>query len=399
VTQTTNVPRIAVVGAGPAGLALALLAARRLPQALVTVFDARPADKDVSADARTLALSLGSVQLLQRLRAWPQAAAQDITEVRVSQVPPGLAAFGGLPATVRIHADEQGVPRLGAVLSYGALVAPLQQAWLQACAARPDHLRMRFGTPVAALKPLPDGIEVDAGIVETFHLAVVAEGGVFAEQSRKSLSHDYRQRAWVGQVTLQGGRRGLAVERFTRSGPLALLPLPPRAGGALAAALVWCVDAADDPVAALDEHQRVLLLNSLLPTDAGMVQSISALKAFELGLNAEWRLVQGRTVRIGNAAQTLHPVAGQGLNLGLRDAYALVQALRATDSLDAALRRLELTRAVDRWSVIATTDFLARSFTWRAPGIAALRSAGLGLLGLATPVKTRLARQMMFGLR
>ena len=65
----------------------------------------------------------------------------------------------------------------------------------------------------------------------------------------------------------------------------------------------------------------------------------------------------------------------------------------------AALRRLELKRAIDRWSAIATTDFLARSFTWRAPGIAALRSAGLGLLGLVTPVRTRLARQMMFGLR
>ena len=89
---------LAVVGAGPVGLALALLAARSLPQAQVSVFDARPLDKDVSGDPRTLALSLGSVQLLQRLEAWQADAAQPITEVHVSQQPPSL----------------------GAVLSYGA---------------------------------------------------------------------------------------------------------------------------------------------------------------------------------------------------------------------------------------------------------------------------------------
>ena len=98
---------LAVVGAGPVGLALALLAARSLPQAQVSVFDARPLDKDVSGDPRTLALSLGSVQLLQRLEAWQADAAQPITEVHVSQQPPSLgaalAAWVGEPA-VRISA-------------------------------------------------------------------------------------------------------------------------------------------------------------------------------------------------------------------------------------------------------------------------------------------------------
>jgi 2-octaprenyl-6-methoxyphenol hydroxylase len=162
---------------------------------------------------------------------------------------------------------------------------------------------------------------------------------------------------------------------------------------------VWCVDADDDPVARLDTTQRTVLLGGLLPAAAGVVRSISALKAFDLGLNAELRLVRGRTVRIGNAAQTLHPVAGQGLNLGLRDAYALVQALRGAGSVDARLRRLEAARVLDRWSAIATTDLLARSFTWRGPVVSALRSAGLGLLELAPPLRSRLARQMMFGLR
>jgi 2-octaprenyl-6-methoxyphenol hydroxylase len=109
--------------------------------------------------------------------------------------------------------------------------------------------------------------------------------------------------------------------------------------------------------------------------------------------------VSGRQVRIGNAAQTLHPVAGQGLNLGLRDAFSLVQALRFEPDVDRALRQVEWQRAPDRWSTIATTDFLARSFTWRWPGVAAARGLGLGLLQAIPPLQRVLARQMMFGRR
>ena len=104
-------------------------------------------------------------------------------------------------------------------------------------------------------------------------------------------------------------------------------------------------------------------------------------------------------MRIGNAAQTLHPVAGQGLNLGLRDAFALVDALRIASNIDAALRRIEWTRAPDRWSMIAATDFLARSFTWRWPGLALARGSALALLDAVAPAKSLLARQMMFGQR
>jgi 2-octaprenyl-6-methoxyphenol hydroxylase len=109
--------------------------------------------------------------------------------------------------------------------------------------------------------------------------------------------------------------------------------------------------------------------------------------------------VQGRQVRIGNAAQTLHPVAGQGLNLGLRDAFALVHALRDAADLDAALRRVEWARAPDRWSMIAATDFLARSFTWQLPGLPALRGLGIAALQAMPPLKGLIARQMMFGRR
>ncbi|WP_396267236.1 FAD-dependent monooxygenase [Ideonella sp.] len=399
--------RLAVIGAGPVGLALALLAARRWPQALVTVFDARPADKDVSGDPRTLALSLGSIQLLQQLQVWPAEHAQAITEVHVSQAPPTMD-LGGVQPEVLIRAADEGVPQLGAVLRYGQVVAPLQAAWAATCAAHPERYHLRFGTPVKGLKDVLGGVEVDADVAETFDLAVVAEGGVFAEQARKAVTHDYQQTAWVGTVTLQppqqgvGASPGSAFERFTRQGPVALLPLPPgphTLPGQRQASLVWCVPTGDDPVAELNDNQRIAVLQSLIPPQAGTLKAITPLKQFALGLNAERSLVSGRTVRIGNAAQTLHPVAGQGLNLGLRDAYALVQALRQSSDLDSALRRVAWSRNPDRWSMIAATDFLARSFTWRWPGLAAARGLGLAALQALPPVKSALARQMMFGRR
>ena len=390
--------RIAVVGAGPAGLALALHAARTLPDAQLTVYDARPADRDVSADPRTLALALGSVQLLQRLGAWPAALAEPIVEVQVSQAPPSLPAHWPA-AQVCITAAEHGVPLLGAVLSYGALVSELQRAWTAAVAAQPHRLASRFGAPVQALRPLVAGVDVVAADTLAHDLVVVAEGGVFADQARKAVAHDYRQTAWVGNVVLPDAARGVAFERFTRQGPLALLPLPMGDGGERRAALVWCVHADDDPVAALSDDQRRLVIDSLLPAAAGRVAHIGPLKHFALGLNAERTLVDGAVVRIGNAAQTLHPVAGQGLNLGLRDAYALVDALRFATSVPQALRRVEWARAPDRWATIATTDFLARSFTWTWPGLRAVRGGALAALQALPPLKTALARQMMFGRR
>ena len=204
--------KLAVVGAGPVGLALALHAANALPEAEITLFDARPADKDVAGDPRTLALSLGSVQLLERLGAWRPESAQPIAEVHVSQQAPSLAAaltsrFGEPALTIR--ASDEGVPLLGAVLSYGAIVAPLQEVWQAAVARQPKRLFSRFGSSVAALKNVaePAGVEVDAGIAERYDLAVIAEGGVFAAAAKKevvdgrrsaALRHDYGQTAWVG---------------------------------------------------------------------------------------------------------------------------------------------------------------------------------------------------------
>lgn len=437
---------LAVVGAGPVGLALALNAARSLPDARITVFDSRPATAEVSRDPRTLALSLGSVQELERLGVWADIApaSTPIHAVHVSQQQPALlASLANRPQPeLLITAAECGVAQLGAVASYGAIVAPLQAAWLAAVAREPQRLSARFSTPVVALKPVGGGeaerhahggagreggaglsprpgVEADAGVAERHDMAVVAEGGVFAGQPRKrfpqGLSSDYRQTAWVGQVELEPCADrvavGTAYERFTPQGPAALLPLPDPgqaeslAGGAATrrAALVWCVNADDDPVQGLDDTQRLAVLNAVFHPRTGRLVGITPLKRFPLGLNAERTLVDGRTVRIGNAAQTLHPVAGQGLNLGLRDAHALVAALAARASgaagLEAALRSVEWQRAPDRWALIATTDFLARSFAWPLPGLASARGLGLAALQAAAPLRRALARGMMFGWR
>jgi 2-octaprenyl-6-methoxyphenol hydroxylase len=402
--------RIAIVGAGPVGLSLALLLAQRAPAWHVSVFDARAIDKDVRGDARTLALALGSVQLLQRLDAWDAGAAQPITTVLVSQQPPtvnlpaSLPIVGGQDASVTMRARDLAVPMLGAVLRYGALVAPLQDAWLREVRADPARREARFGVAVKGLKPIDDGrgVEVDGDIAEPFDLAVVAEGGVFAEQARKAITHDYGQTAWVGTLHLDPATAtpGLAIERFTRHGPAALLPLPPSADAPARAALVWCAPSADDPVRDLDDAQRVAVLNTIFPAQAGRIVALAApLKAFPLGLNAERTLVDSAApiVRIGNAAQTLHPVAGQGLNLGLRDAYALAEALRLDHDVRRAMRRVEWQRAPDRWALIAGTDFLARSFTWTWPGLGAARGTALAVLDRVEPLKALLARRMMFG--
>ena len=338
-----DAPRIAVVGAGPVGLAFALQAAQALPQAQIVLFDARPITATPQPDPRTLALNLGSIQHLSRLKAWEAARAEAILEVSVSQSAPGRT-------DLRLRAAELGQPLLGAVLGYADVLAPLARAWLALEAAQlpaqTRRLRSAGGQKVAGHKVLVDGrIELDAGVAETFDLVVQAEGGLFAEQARKPWRREYAQTAWVGQIRLGADwLRGLAVERFTRDGPLAVLPLPDDDQGRRAA-LVWCTPPDETPQAL-----TLARLQALLPPAHRAVVGIDGpLKAFPLGLNAETQLVQGRLVRIGNAAQTLHPVAGQGLNLGLRDAHQLVTALRDAAELDTALARFERQRRPDAW--------------------------------------------------
>lgn len=404
--------RLAVIGAGPVGLSLALHAARALPEACVSLFDARSAGGDPARDPRIIALSLGSIRLLRRLQAWMPAASQAIEEVHVSQL--AHAGFAA-QAEVRISAQAEGVPQLGAVLRYGDIVAPLEAAWTELAASSPERLAPRFGVHVESVQPRTGRagrgalVRTAQGETEEFDIAVLAEGGVFADQKRKPWSHDYRQTAWVGQVQLAKDRRGIAYERFTPDGPAALLPLPPTESGLQTApghraALVWCVPERADRVQGMSDGERIDALNGLFHPDTGGIAGIGPLKRFPLGLNAEHTLCRERIAHIGNAAQTLHPVAGQGLNLGLRDAFELVRQLKRAGNgsaggswIDDALRRTERHRAADRWTMIAATHFLAQAFTWDVPGAALLRGAALTSLQRMRPAKSLLARRMMFG--
>jgi len=385
----TNTLDIAIVGAGPVGLAFACAAARLLPRAGLQLFDAQAIDGQPRQDGRTLALSLGSIQWLRRLDCWPEGEAEAMHEVHVSQLAPGRACL-------RLRAGELGLPQLGAVLGYAPLQAAQQQAWLRLAAAEPQRLATRADTKVLGLKRLADGgVELDAGVVERFDLVVLAEGGLFSEQASKPWRRDYAQTAWVGTVRLGAAwPRGLAVERFTRDGPLAVLPLPD-AQGHRRAALVWCT-ATDEPPEALTLGR----LRALLPRDACEIDAFEApLKSFALGLNAEPQPRDGRVLRIGNAAQTLHPVAGQGLNLGLRDAHELVTQLRDAADLETALRRCVWRRAPDRLALLATTDLLARLFAVDAAPLTLAREAGLQLLQALPPLRHAFARRLMFGWR
>jgi 2-octaprenyl-6-methoxyphenol hydroxylase len=212
----------------------------------------------VSADPRTLALSLGSLQFLQRLGVWQgvvlDKVAEPILQVHVSQMPPSLPALLG-EAEVRFRRKSWVCRNWARCLATVRLLAPLQRPGKRPWPRSRSACTAALARPWRDIQPVPGGVELDTGTVEPFDLAVVAEGGVFAEQTRKPVVADYGQTAWVGTVTLAGAQSGMAFERFTRHGPAALLPLPQGAGGEQRAALVWCVPTLDDPVQGLDDTQ------------------------------------------------------------------------------------------------------------------------------------------------
>ncbi|KND54571.1 2-octaprenyl-6-methoxyphenol hydroxylase [Candidatus Paraburkholderia kirkii] len=383
---------IAIVGAGSVGLALAGWLARRSATSRLSIalIDARTPDAAAN-DPRALALSHGSRVMLQPL-GFP-ADATPIRRIHVSQ----RGHFG----RTLIEHDEHELPELGYVVRYGSLVGVLADA---VRASGVDWL-----TDTAALAPLQDhdGVSLplqSASGKRTIRVKVLvnAEGGLYQRKdddaSSERRSRDYGQTAVVGTVSVSDPQANVAWERFTREGPIALLPC----GGQRHAdyALVWCCS--PDEAARrmqLDDDTFLAELGAAFGTRMGRFTRIAGRAAFPLGLSALDVLVDRRTVAIGNAAQTLHPVAGQGLNLGLRDALALTDALSADGPRPLALARFAQRRALDRRLTIGATDTLARIFTVDFAPLAAMRGLALTALEFLPPLKTALARQMMFGQR
>ncbi len=372
---------IAVVGGGPVGLALAaMLVARGMRGADIAVVDAKAVEV-AAADPRSIALSWGSRQLLSQIDAWTSRATP-ITQIHVSR----RGSFG----RTLIEAKDYQLPALGYVARYGDVCDALATALA--------NTGVRQLRPMQVTASDENGDEVRLSLSNgqslTARLMVQAEGGIFGEQVARSLQRDYEQTAIVATVHASAAIAGRAFERFTSEGPLALLPQND------AYSLVWCMrpDTAD-AMLALGDDAFLAALQQTFGQRVGQFVRIGARHAYALGLNAK-PVSTSRSVAIGNAAQTLHPVAGQGLNLGLRDA-AVLSRLLASDATPEALAKFQQQRKADRGATVHLTDLMARVFASSADGTLAqdFFGASLGLIDVFPPAKRALAEQMMFGVR
>lgn len=376
-TNTTGYDAI-VVGAGPVGQFLALAASARGQRLLV--LEAK-AFGDASDGDRTLALSHRSWLMLDRVGVAARVATltTPIDRIHISQ--------RGGPGRTELCAAENDLPALGHVVGYGDLQAALAAALLAA------HVDVRRGTAVTAVVESSDIATVHAG-EDRFSAStvIVAEGGgallesLGYEQSIK----DYGVCALVARVMTDMPHRHIAYERFAEHGPLALLP---RGDGF---ALVWTL------APALAQQTATLPVTSFLPAlqnafgwRAGRFVGVGERSMFPLVLRRTSDSPHARVVVLGNAAQTLHPVAGQGLNLGLRDAWIAAETLARDGRIDG--RAFSQSRRRDRGANARFTDFLAELFVGTAPGLGAARGAGLTLLDTAPGLRRLFTRALSFG--
>ncbi|MCE1244744.1 FAD-dependent monooxygenase [Oryzomicrobium sp.] len=378
---------ILISGAGPVGLTLALALARRGQPSLLV--DARPRDAS-RADPRALALSHGTRQLLEQLGAWPARAATPITTIHVSQ----RGGFGRTEMT----AAEEGVPALGYVVRYGDLWTAL------AARAEQEGLAWRDTTRVADHGSVADGqrrlaLHRDGQLPLpcTTRLLVHAEGTPYDDPAVSV--KDYGQHAVLAEVSTAQPHGNRAWERFTPDGPLALLPLEDK----LAVVFTVPPDKAER-LLALDDAAFVAALQAqfgrrLAFTAAGPRAS------FPLALRLRGALAGEREVWIGNTAQTLHPVSGQGFNLGLRDAWELAEALTphglaVRDPGEArTLAAYAAARQIDRRGSAVFTDGIVRLFSNDAAPLRIARGLGLLALDLVPPARHFVARRMIWGAR
>ncbi|MGB9110643.1 MAG: UbiH/UbiF/VisC/COQ6 family ubiquinone biosynthesis hydroxylase [Telluria sp.] len=381
-TAATLDADVAICGAGPVGMALAALLVRRgVPGPRIVLIDGKSLGQAI-ADPRSIALAWGSRLLLDEVKAWPLPATA-IHQIHVSR-------RGHLGRSLMDRAEHD-LEALGYVARYGDVVDALARACERAGVQVLRPLR------VNGLVESLDGVhlQLDDGRVLAAKIAVQAEGGVFGDQAGKATTRDYGQTAVIARVSASSPLAHRAFERFTDEGPLALLPQDGADGHQYA--LVWCVQP-DRAQHLLDLGEDAFLaeLGEAFGERLGRFTKVSPRLAFPLGLNADPRATS-RTVAIGNAAQTLHPVAGQGLNLGLRDAAVLAKLL-ARELTPAAIARFAAEREGDRKLAIRATDTMARVFAGRGPQ-QALFGLALAALDTVTPARTMLAEMMMFGRR
>lgn len=338
---------VLIRGAGPVGCALAL--ALRGSQLRVALLDPHPAARGF----QPIALSHGSRLILERLGVWPRLQATAIERIGVSQA----GAFG----RTRLDAADAGVPALGYVTDYASLVAALREP----LAAQLVSAELPARCIVHAEGSAPDAVETS-----------------------------YGQSALVALVETAPPAAASAFERFTDDGPLAFLPYGNRY------ALIWTASpqrAAE--LAAMAENDFLSTLARTAGSAPGTPVSVGPRNVRPLVLRVRPTRTAPRAVYIGNAAQTLHPVAGQGLNLGLRDAWQLAQAFAAaSDPGDAeTLERYAARRRLDARATIGVTHWLAAGFTGSHRTLRAARGLALTLLDVLPGPRRFFARRMIYG--
>ncbi len=381
---------VAIVGGGMVGASLAL-ALRDLAIRVVLIEGVAPTSTtQPSFDDRTTALGNASRRIFESLGVWvaigPQAAA--IRTIHVSDA--GRFGFA------RLRAEEQGIDAFGYVVANRVLGAALWEK-LQAS-----------GSITLRVPATPEDIEItEAGA--TFNL--VNEGGsreqinarlvVAADGAHSSVRaaadieagvEDYDQVAIVANVAADRAHDGTAYERFTPSGPLAVLPLYDGSYG-----VIWSCRPQDaSGVMSLDDDSYLRELQTRFGWRAGRFVRVGRRASYPLRLTRASATTATRTVLIGNAAQALHPVAGQGFNLGLRDAAMLAEVIANAGVSDVGapmlLQRFAQWRAADRSGVVRFTDGLVKLFGSSRPGVGLLRNLGLLMFDLTPPAKSALAR-------
>jgi 2-octaprenyl-6-methoxyphenol hydroxylase len=385
---------LVIVGAGPVGATLALaLADSDLD---VVTLDARPAGSIARSD-RSLALSHGARLIFERLDVWSEVAATPgavtpITAIDISQ----RGGFG----RARLYARDHGVDALGYVVSYRALQHALDAALARA------GISIEHGVGVTRVSALAASAKVvgernGAAVEWSARLAAVADGGGDVVDYIARRRHDYRQVALVAKIWSSEPHGGLAFERFTDQGPMALLPEGDHYG------LVWTTTPENaSALVELSEQSFLEALARRFGPCAGPWTRVADRRTFPLTLEFATRVAAERTVLLGNAAQALHPVAGQGFNLGVRDAYELAQELLAIsvitdrDHFGAPrfLARYSRRRAADRWTGIAFTHGLLGVFGTDLSLLRWPRGLALTLLDALPPVKRMFTRAMLYGL-
>ncbi|EGL53366.1 2-polyprenyl-6-methoxyphenol hydroxylase and related FAD-dependent oxidoreductase [Methylophaga aminisulfidivorans MP] len=378
---------VLIVGGGMAGASLAI--ALKNSQLKIGLIEAKSLETDSqpSYDDRGIALSYGSQRIFDTMGIWSHIAqhASPIHHIHVSE----RGRFG----VTRLSAEQEQVPALGQVITARHLGHSLNRQLLKL-----SNLTLFCPAMVTSVLTETDKVKVtlgDGAVLET-KLIVAADGRNSTIRHYLKLGaweQDYNQVAVTANISTDKPHQGWAYERFTASGPMALLPMTDKRSS-----LVWTVKAGEkEALLAMPEHAFLERLQSEFGYRAGRFTRVGQRNSHPLILMQADMPVQPRIVFIGNAAHSLHPIAGQGFNLGLRDVAVLAEHLfNAKDCGDAELlKNYQEQRQQDQNQVVKSTDHLVKLFSNNIPVLGHLRGAGLTLVDAMPVMKHWLATKSM----